>query len=217
MADDAALDGIDDELDETKHVVDEHGEHVCDVDGCGSSFDSPSALGLHKRNAHGIAGKFAGRRRGNGKRKPRADGAPDRKKNTTGRRQKIRETIEETADLLDELQGQGAAVPDRLADILRMDADKLAGFLTVLADNVTMAGRFVDTFAGRGGPIAGLRAGWRIIGWLFRRNRQTAADARAVREEFTRLYNVELDERGEEAAAEFQRQVEAGEIEIVIP
>lgn len=189
-------------------AVDEHGNVVCPE--CGESFETKVGLGVHRKREHGIESKRRRRRK-----RDKTDPAPNRKtRGSSGRKQKIKETLEEVAALLDELQGQGAEIPDRLADILRMDADKLAGFLAFAADRVSPFGLLVDSSFGRGGPLAGVRAFWRVIGWLTRRVRENNKEARAYREEFTRLYNAELDARGPDAAEQWRAAVERGEIVI---
>jgi hypothetical protein len=52
---------------------------VCDVDGCGASFDKASSLGLHKFRTHGIKGA----RRG-GPKRAAGDASPRRNDQATG-------------------------------------------------------------------------------------------------------------------------------------
>ena len=220
LDDDGALAGIDDDGDDGDGDAggsdrDEHGNLVCP--DCGDSFENAIGLGVHRKRKHGILSH-------RNKDRPRDEKAPKRKStrrrpagSTSTRRQKLRETIEEAADFLDELQGQGAGVPERLADILRIDADKLAGFLTVVAERVGPLAAGIDAVAGKGGPLSGVRAFWRVLTWLSRRSRQANREAAAIRNEFVRLYNAELDAHGEVAAEEFRRRVEAGELIIEVP
>lgn len=167
--------GVDDE--ETPEVEETPAgkEFVCDEPDCGRSFKTKIGLGYHKRKAHNILGEDAKRAE-----RPKAS-TGSRGGSQGSRKRKVKETLDELADTIDDLSGRRTeGEPLTFPEMLRSYGDGIAGSLAWTAERVTPLGLVIDRTLGHGGLVTiaqgFLRPGrWLLVrwrGWAAQRSQQ---------------------------------------------
>lgn len=148
------------------------GEHVCPE--CSESFSSPMRLGLHRRTAHGVVGKHAKK---SSRKRPQRDASPERDEKESGRqarrKREVAVTLRELADLAADLRGRiSGELPEHLADLIRQDADALAGSISAIAEKFSPLGALVDWTCGKGGMLTIITGFSGLARWLMRSGRR---------------------------------------------
>lgn len=167
------------DIDDEEPAARESKEFVCDEPDCGRSFKTKMGLGYHKRKAHNILGEDAKR--------------ADRPKASTGsrggsqssRKRKVKETLDELADTIDDLSGRRTSEePLTFPEMLRSYGDGIAGSLAWTAERVTPLGLVIDRMLGHGGIVTIAQGFLRPGRWLLVRWRGWAASRQEAEEGF---------------------------------
>jgi hypothetical protein len=219
---DDELAGIDDDHDDGDGPVDDRepgadgARYVCDVDGCGATFDKASSLGLHKFRTHGIKG--ARRNAGNRKSSSGGDAAPRNRstKNagtSTTRSRLIRESVLEVLDTRRAFRGEGTDDLD-VEGTLRRDVDRIANALASLAerDVFSFLGPIIDRTLGAGGPVSIFRAFAPTLRSLVTHRRDARLEQEREQQAFDAHYATLLANEGQAAADDFAERYRRGEI-----
>jgi hypothetical protein len=217
---DDELAGIDDDHDDDAPVDDREpgadgARYVCDVDGCGATFDKASSLGLHKFRSHGIKGA----RRGGGSRKSSSGDAAPRNRNaknagtSTTRSRLIRESVLEVLDTRRAFRGEGTDDLD-VEGTLRRDVDRIANALASLAerDVFSFLGPIIDRTLGAGGPVSIFRAFAPTLRSLLTHRRDARLEQEREQQAFDAHYAQLLANEGQAAADDFAERYRRGEI-----
>lgn len=164
----------------------------CDI--CGSVESSPMRLGLHKRRKHGVVGKSDRSRREREERARSADDEGTAEKRRRGRppsraprrppsegsqakrKRMVKETIVEFLDFTDEVRGRSELPDERLAEVIRRDAEKIASSLAWAAERFTPLGLAIDRLAGHGSIITFVRGFLGVGRHAIRKWRQSVAE-----------------------------------------
>lgn len=118
-------------------------------------------------------------------RKPRNRGTADVRKHAD-RKRRAKESIEELANLLDEMRGRSTDPVEDLVDIVRRDADKMADVIASAAGRLPPVAFVVDRLFGAGGPLSIVQGFGPFLRALLRK-------AREVREQQAEAYAAEQD------------------------
>lgn len=217
---DDELAGIDDDTDDGPVDDREPGadgaRYVCDVDGCGATFDKASSLGLHKFRSHGIKGA----RRGGSTRKSSTsnDGAPRRTTKSAGnvstRARLIRESLLEVLDTRRAFRGEETDDALDVEGTLRRDVDRIASALASLAerDLFSFLGPIIDRALGAGGPVSIFRAFAPTLRSLLTHRRDARLEQEREQAAFDAHHAQLLASEGQAAADEFAERYRRGEI-----
>lgn len=141
-------------------------EFVCDEPDCGRSFKTKMGLGYHKRKAHNIVGEDTAKRADRQKASSSSRGGSQ-----GSRKRKVKETLDELADTIDDLSGRRQeGEPLTFPEMLRSYGDGIAGSLAWTAERVTPLGLVIDRTLGHGGLVTiaqgFLRPGrWLLVRW----------------------------------------------------
>ena len=221
---DGPLAGIDDELEHDDDDAGDAGRTGADELGdvevcpdCGEEFTGRwrfARIANHRRSKHGWVKppKERGTKDGGSPRKPgrpKKDASPVRPGSRSQRRQRIAQTITRAVDLY---ENRGAEAAESIAATIRRDADKIAGFLAAVADNFNPLGALVDKTLGDGGIVDGLLSLGGLLRAIFNRLEAGSSERARLQELFNQRF-AEIRERdGVEAAEEYARKIQAGEL-----
>ena len=170
-----------------KPVQNEQGEWVCPE--CGQTYKLAIQLGAHRKTKHGVAGTSRETRRTRGK---KSDSAPRRREES--RKTRIAKALRDLANLSEDLRGHDAGdLPERLALIIREDADALATLIASAAEHLNPLAFAVDKILWAVAPLTGSQ---RVLRWLLRAWRRQL-EARELEPERFEPEPVEVAWRGE--------------------
>lgn len=144
----------------------EDGQWVCPE--CGEAYRLAIQLGAHRKSKHGVSGSSRSTRQA--KERKQREGSPQRSRGVSAqqeRKRKIAKALRDLADLSEDLRGHGGGkpLPERLAVIIREDADALATLIASAAEHVNPVAFFVDRALWLVAPLTGSQ---RVLRWLLR-------------------------------------------------